>query len=139
MQKTSIFKFRKWLKLLWNRGRGGFSIFGDSSQLLWIFLPFFGGFPKWKNSKSTLYLGHPMSRFNVIMVMTSNVMFLLHQFSAASAFRMMLANFNNLIFYCVRSQMYFPTLGFSDWIYWACNQLSHIRNSQIKGNFAHKT
>ena len=55
-----------------------------------------------------------MSRFNVIMVMTSNVMFLLHQFSAASAFRMMLANVNNLIFYCVRSQMYFPTLGFSD-------------------------
>ena len=36
---TSIFKFRKWLKLLWNRGRG-FSIFGDSSQQLWNVLPF---------------------------------------------------------------------------------------------------
>ena len=26
-------------------GGGGFSIFGDCSQLLWNFLPFFGGFP----------------------------------------------------------------------------------------------
>ena len=36
-KKTLIFKFRKWLKLLWNRGR--FSIFGDSSHLLWNFFP----------------------------------------------------------------------------------------------------
>ena len=40
-KKTSIFKFQKWLKLLWNRGKGGFFIFGDSSQLLWNFFPFF--------------------------------------------------------------------------------------------------
>ena len=45
MQKTLIFKFQKWLKLLWNRGRGEVSIFGDSTQLLWKFLPFFCWLP----------------------------------------------------------------------------------------------
>ena len=31
----------------WEKGGEGFSIFGDNSQLLWNFLPFFfGGFPK---------------------------------------------------------------------------------------------
>ena len=50
MQKTSIFKFRNLLKLLWNRGR--FSIFGESSHLLWSFFTFF-------LVASLIHRGHP--------------------------------------------------------------------------------
>ena len=38
--KTSIFVFKKWLKLLWNKGRGS-QIFWDSSHNVWNFFYIF--------------------------------------------------------------------------------------------------
>ena len=81
---TSIFKFRKWLKLLWNRGKG-FSIFGDSSQHEWAFLPFFFwwlpqadvGHTAWNVSRTTQYVScttHKMLATPCLMSDTTHLM-----------------------------------------------------------------
>ena len=44
-RSDAIFEFKKWLKLLLNKGRGGLGFFYTARTMCEIFYIFFGGFP----------------------------------------------------------------------------------------------